>query len=133
MVFGISLGTVGVAFGIVIGAFLVGMLWKFGSELLEGDEPSEAASDAADWGSMILLAVGGVLATVIVQSADALGMLTQFLGAHPFAVSNLGAIGLGALSIGGMLSLSKAQYVGIAMSITGAALLASEMGDSDEA
>jgi hypothetical protein len=100
-------------------------------ESADDDRFKWATNRTSRWLGMI---VGGVLAAAgvgIVEGVDIVAQISMFVGAHPFAVSNLGAIGLGAGALSGALSLTTDQYVGIAMVLVFGSYLASEVyGDA---
>lgn len=90
-----------------------------------------ATNRTAGWLSMI---VGGVVAAAgigIVQGVDIVAQISMFIAGHPFAFSNLAAIGLGAGALSGLLELTVDQYVGVAMAIVGGTFLLQEVyGDA---
>lgn len=86
-----------------------------------------ATNRTARWLGMIfggLVVAGG---TAIVQGVDIIAMFTQFVGGHPFIVSNLAGIGLGAGVLSGNIQLTVDQYVGIAMMLVAGVFLLSEV------
>jgi hypothetical protein len=90
-----------------------------------------ATNRTARWLGMIF---GGVIATAgiaVVQGVDIIAMGTQFVGGHPFIVSNLAGIGLGAGVLSGNIQLTVDQYVGLAMMLVAGVFLLSEVyGDA---
>ncbi|WP_276260584.1 hypothetical protein [Haloglomus litoreum] len=90
-----------------------------------------ATNRTARWLGMIaggVITAGGI---AIIQGVDIVAMLTQFIGSHPFIVSNLAGIGLGAGVLSGTIRLTVDQYVGIAlMAVAGTFLLSEVYGDA---
>jgi hypothetical protein len=116
------------AVAIVAGRYVVAYLNT--SEMAD-DRFQMATNRTARWLGMLF---GGVVTTVviaIVQGADILGMAANFIGGHPFIVSNLAGISLGAGALSGVFQLTVDQYVGIAMMLVGATFLIQEVyGDA---
>lgn len=80
----------------------------------------------------VVTVVGGIAAAIgigLVQFGDIAAMVTMFIGNHPFIVSNLAGIGLGAGALSGLLELSADQYIGIALMIVAGVFIASEVTD----
>jgi hypothetical protein len=71
-------------------------------------------------------AVGGL---GLVQLADIIGMVTMFVGSHPYFVSNGLVTGLGAGVAAGLVDLSAGQFVGIAVALLGLTMLVYEVTD----
>lgn len=116
----------GGAVGIVGLRYVIAYLNSRGEDRLE-----KAARTTGMWLAMIATGVAGAVAIGLVQLGDIVGMLTQFVGGHPFIVSNLAGIGIGAGALTGLFDLSADQYVGVAMAIVGAVFLISEVTDAN--
>jgi hypothetical protein len=112
--------------GIVGLRYVIAYLNSRGEDRLE-----KAARTTGMWLAMIATGVAGAVAIGLVQLGDIVGMLTQFVGGHPFIVSNLAGIGIGAGALTGLFDLSADQYVGVAMAIVGAVFLISEVTDAN--
>lgn len=116
------------AVAIVLGRYLVAYLNA--PEMAE-DRFQWATNRTARWLGMLFGGLVVAVGTALVQGADILGMVSQFIGGHPFIVSNLAGISLGAGALSGVFELTVDQYVGIAMMIVaGVFLLQGVYGDA---
>ncbi|WP_276258124.1 hypothetical protein [Haloglomus litoreum] len=121
-------------FIIVFGGSFLLLAGRYIAAYLNAPESSDdrfewATNRTARWLGMIF---GGLLATAavaITQGVDIVAMGTQFIGMHPFVVSNLAGIGLGAGVLSGNIQLTTDQYVGLAlMAVFGTYLLSEVYG-----
>jgi uncharacterized membrane protein YedE/YeeE len=113
---------------IVAGRYVVAYLNT--SEMAD-DRFQMATNRTARWLGMLFGGVVVAIGTGLVQGADILGMAANFVGGHPFIVSNLAGISLGAGALSGVFQLTVDQYVGIAMMIVaGVFLLQGVYGDA---
>jgi hypothetical protein len=111
---------VGVVAAVLFGRFLVAAVNT------EGDL-SESLGRTGMWAGMVLGGLVAASATGIANFGDIFAGFIGFVGSHPFVVSNLGGIGLGALSLSGTVSLSTSQYVGLALLLVGAVFVVTEV------
>ena len=114
---------------LAVAALLVTVSVRFLVALARGEPADDALSITGRWTAGIAgaaFAAGGV---GLVQLADAVGMLTMFVGSHPLAVSNGLVAGLGAFVAGGFLELSAPQYLGLSVALVGATMLLYEVAD----
>jgi hypothetical protein len=93
------------------------------------EDAGEALSITSRWGAGLIGAAFSLGATGLVELGDAVGMLTMFVGSHPFAVSNGLVAGLGAAASEGLVSLSGPQFLGVAIALVGITMLIYEVGD----
>jgi hypothetical protein len=107
---------------------LLGVRWLVA--LANGEDPRDAALITGRWTAGLLGAAGAAGALGLVQLADIVGMVTMFVGNHPFAVSNGLVAGLGAFVADGSLALSSGQFLGIAVAIAGVVMLFSEVSSA---
>jgi hypothetical protein len=134
--FGVQVPDVVALLVVVIGVPLLVVAGRYIAAYLNAPDSTDdrfewATNRTARWLGMI---VGGVIASAgiaIVQGVDIIAMLTQFVGGHPFIVSNLGAIGLGAGALSGLFDLAVDQYVGIALVVVAGTFLISEVTGVD--
>lgn len=134
MVFGFSLDPLGavLVFG---GGMAIILLVRYIAAYLSADvEPGESQARVAldtttRWAAGVLAAFASAVGVGIVEFTDVVGMVTMFLGQHPFAASNIGIAGLGAAVISGLVSLSPGQYLGLSFVVIGAVMVAMEADD----
>jgi len=115
------------AVAIVAGRYLVAYLNAPQRE----DEPFRWAADrTARWLGMLFGGLVVAISTGLVEGADILAMVANFIGGHPFVVSNLAGISLGAGALSGVFELTTDQYVGLSMMIVaGVFLIQGAYGD----
>jgi len=117
----------GVLLALGVAVVLIGL--RFLVALARGEEAREALDITGRWTFGL---IGGALAVGtmgLVQLGDVVGMLTVFIGQHPFAVSNGLITGLGAGLAAGLVDLSAEQFVGLAIAIVGVVMLVYEVGE----
>jgi hypothetical protein len=120
----------GMVFLWAVGALLAVLATRFAIAYLNtsgSDRFQKALNRTARWLGIV---VGGltVAASVgLVQFGDIIGQIFAFIGGHPFVVSNLAGISIGAGVMSGVLDLTVDQYVGIALAIAGAVFVLSEV------
>jgi hypothetical protein len=115
-----------IALGGVAGALIVRYLVAYVNA--RGDNQArKAAGTTADWLGMVAGGIVAAGAAGIGTFGDIAGQIFALIGGNPFAISNLGAIGLGAANLGGLLSLSVEQYVGVALLLAGLVFVFSEV------
>ncbi|WP_226010521.1 hypothetical protein [Halomicrobium salinisoli] len=90
-----------------------------------------AVSRTGQWAMALAAGVGSAAGLGLVQFGDLVGGFVQFVVGHPYFVSNIGVIGLGAGGLSGAFQLSTSQFVGIAMAIVGAVFIAMEVSEDD--
>lgn len=130
MVFDMALDPLGAA--LILGGGMVLLLGaKFIVEFIQEDDTNEALENTFKWAAGGIAAFAGAVGVGMVQFADVAGMIAMFLGQHPFAASNLGIAGLGAAVMGGLLSLTWSQYLGISLLLIGGVMVAVEANDGD--
>lgn len=118
----VFLWAVGALLAVLVARFAIAYLNTSGSDRLE-----KSLNRTTRWLGIV---VGGLVAAAgfgLVQFGDIVGQVFAFVGGHPFVVSNLAGIGLGAGVLSGVVSLSVDQYVGIALAIAGAVFILSEV------
>lgn len=116
-------------FLLAVGVFVVLVIGRLLVALANGDDPRDAAKLTGKWTGGLLGAAASVGAMGLVQVGDVLGMVTQFIGTHPFAASNFAIAGLGAAGLEGLVSLGPGQYLGIALGIVGLTMVVMEVSD----
>jgi hypothetical protein len=124
--FGFSL-LEGLLMAVAAVALLVG--GRFLVAIANDEEPREAISITSRWTLGLIGAAGAAGGMGLVQFADIVGMVTMFIGSHPFAVSNGLVAAVGAATIGGFLSLSPEGYLGVSVALIGAVMLLYEVVD----
>lgn len=118
----------GLLLALGLAVVLIGL--RFLIALARGEEAREALDITGRWTVGLLggaFAVGGM---GLVELGDIVGMLTVFVGSHPFAVSNGLITGLGAGLAAGVLELGPQQFVGVAIAIIGVTLLVYEVSSA---
>jgi hypothetical protein len=134
--FGIQVPSALELFIIVFGGAILLVAGRYIAAYLNAPESTDdriqwASNRTARWLGMM---VGGVITAAgiaIVNGVDIVAMGTQFVAGHPFVVSNLAGIGLGAGALSGVLQLTTDQYIGLAMMLVAAVFIASEVyGDA---
>lgn len=125
------LGTLSLMEGLLMAGAAVVLLVgvRFLVALASGEDPREAVEITGRWSFGLVGAAGAAGAVGLVQLADVLGMFTMFVGTHPLASSNAAVAGLGAFVIGGFLSLSPTQYLGVSVALIGGTMLLYEVAD----
>lgn len=114
---------------LALGAFALLVVGRMLLNLAKGNNVRDSVTETGRWTSMILgslFAVGGM---GLVEFADILGMVTNFVGSHPFAVSNGLTAALGALGLAGFVEVSASQYLGAGLVIVGGVMLVYEVSD----
>lgn len=118
-------------FGLIgLGAAVGVLLVRFLIAAANTGDLSESAQRTGMWAGMVVGGLFSASMTGLMNFGDVLGGFFGFVGTHPFVASNLGGIGLGALSLSGLVSLSASQYVGIALLLVGAVFVVMEVTEA---
>ena len=112
---------------LVLGVAVVLTGTRFLLALARGEDPRESFMITGRWSLSLLAAAGAAGSMGLIQLGDIVGMATTFISTHPFAVSNGIVAGLGAAVSGGLLSVSPAQFMGIAIAVVGLVMLLYEV------
>jgi hypothetical protein len=134
--FGLDLSDPATLIAVILSAAVVIVLGRYLVAYLNTPESADdrfqmATNRTARWLGMLFGGLVVAIGTGLVEGADILAMGADFIGGHPFIVSNLAGISLGAGALSGVFELTVDQYVGIAMMIVaGVFLLQGVYGDA---
>jgi len=119
--------------GAALAVLLVPLALRFIVALVrsDGDSPVRSAfMKTGKWSLGIAGAIGSATALGVVEFWEVVASAVGFVAAHPFIASNVGSIGLGAGALSGVVSLSPAQFVGIALGIVGLVFVVVEVDNA---
>lgn len=127
---GLELGLLGTV--IFYGLLGAGALWlgRFLYEIAADDEGiAESFQDSTEWFGAMVGAVAGVVALVLVEGVDVIAMAVDFVASHALGFVAAVLTGLAAALAEGFVSLNGTTVIGIAIALTGLAMLSSRWVD----
>jgi hypothetical protein len=111
---------------------LVAALWvgRFLYELAaDGDDVGESFRDSSEWLGALAGAVVGVLALALVEGVEVVGVFVDFVGGHALGAVAAALTALSAALAEGLVSMSGTTVVGVAIALTGFAMLSTRWRD----
>lgn len=120
---GLDLGLIGTTIFYTIVLLLALWVGRFIYEMSDGDGVGDSLRDSSEWFGALLGAGVGVVAIVFVEGVDVIAMLVDFVGGHALGFVTAALTALAAALAEGFVSLSGTTVIGIAIALTGAAML----------
>lgn len=115
---------------LALGALVVLIVGRFLVAWADDDTDAREALDITGrWTAGVAGAAFAAGALGLVQFGDIVAMGAEFIGGHPYAVSNGITALLGWLALDGVLNVSGEQFAGLALAVVGIVLLLYEVED----